>query len=195
MPTSKVSKGITRFDLDDRHSHGYMVRICRNGQRYNEFFSDDRCGSKANAKRAAFARYEELSQELGPAINPTKNRITSRNSSGRVGVHLAMCFDKRWPNSEYSAYCASWVGEKGVRKKINFSCNKYGKKRAWELACLARDMECTDRDTVVTVWEKKYKHVTKKDTYTVIPNEKPTVKPLASNSSRASKKASKKDHS
>lgn len=156
MTTETIKTGITRFDLDDRNIRGYMVRIRRNKKQINEFFSDKRCGGKSKARKAAEARYEELLAELGPApTSSTKNVLTKRNTSGKVGVHVAHSIDNRWPDCEYWAYCASWVSVAGKRGKIQFSWNRYGEQEAWELACLARDHESTGRDEILALHEKK----------------------------------------
>ncbi len=153
MPTSPAGPGITRFDFEDRK--GYMVRIRRHGEQWNEYFSDKVYGGKRKTLVVAQARYQELSEQLGPVENATKNLLTHRNSSGKVGVHIAHSRDKRWPGSEQTSYCASWRSADGVRGKISFSLTKYGKKRAWELACLARDLESTDREKVEALYDRK----------------------------------------
>jgi hypothetical protein len=152
MPTQPVAPGITRFDIDERH--GYMVRIRRQGNQINEYFSDKKLGGKRKALAAAKERYAQLYDELGPVENATKDLLTHRNTTGKVGVHIAYSYETRWANNEYFAYCASWKDAEGNRKKINFSWNKYGKKEAFELACVARDHEITDRDQVVELREK-----------------------------------------
>lgn len=147
MPTQAVAPGITRFDIDERH--GYMVRIRRQGNQINEYFSDSKNGGKRKALAAAKQRFAELYAALGPIESGTKNLLTHRNSTGKVGVHIAYSFETRWANNEYLAYCASWKSSEGKRKKINFSWNKYGEQEAFELACIARDHEINDREAVI----------------------------------------------
>ncbi len=150
METKTVSTGITRFSRGQGGSgDGFMVRISRNGKRINEFFSVARCGGIRKARQAADARYAELCDQLGPASHSTKGKLTNRNESGKVGVYVAYSADSRYPNCEYWAYCASWTDADGQRRKINFSWNKYGEEQAWDLACLARDREISDRDEVL----------------------------------------------
>ncbi len=152
MPTQAAAPGITRFDIDERQ--GYMVRIRRHGNQTNEFYSDKKNGGKRKALAVAKARYAELCDELGPVESPTKDLLTHRNSTGAVGVHIASSYETRWASNEYFAYCASWTTADGARKKINFSWNKYGKKEAFELACVARQHEINDRDEVLALREK-----------------------------------------
>jgi len=151
MTTKTVSRGITRFENEERHTDGFMVRLCRNGKHINEFFSDVRWGSKTKALKAANARYQELLDEHGPAVTSFKGRITARNTSGLVGIHVAHGADNRWPECEYWAYCASWVNEDGTRSKISFSWNKYGEREALALATIARKREISNRAEVLKI--------------------------------------------
>jgi hypothetical protein len=151
VTTKTVSTGITRFDLEDRKVHGFMVRISRKGKRFNQFFSDKQCGGKRKARKAADNRYAELLEEYGPIVSSTKGRLTSRNSTGVVGVHIAHSADSRWPDCEYWAYCASWVDDDGSRRKISFGWNKYGEDESLELATIARTKEITDREAVLKI--------------------------------------------
>ena len=84
-----------------------------------------------------------------PDIKTTKGRKTDRNTTGRVGVHLVKNVDARWKNAESFAYCASWIDTKGKRRKLSFAWNRYGKRHAWNLACLARELELADRKKVI----------------------------------------------
>jgi hypothetical protein len=132
-----------------------MVRICRKGKKYSEYFSDSIFGGKRKARQAAQARYDALVQKLGPATTSTLNKLTSRNKSGVVGVHQARSFSNRWPNHESWGYCASWTNEDGSRGKINFAWTKYGKANALELARLARKHRSDDRNKILALFERR----------------------------------------
>lgn len=156
MPTYRSSLGITRFEDEQTHPNGFMVRMCRKGKRFNEFFSDSKFGNTKKAKKAAEARYEELLKQHGPAdMQATKNRMTARNSSGQVGVHLAYSNSTQWPNSEYYAYCASWVSDEGSREKISFGFNRYGEDLAYEMACHARKYMSKNRSKIEAKFAKE----------------------------------------
>ncbi|MCM2373524.1 pathogenesis-related transcriptional factor and ERF protein [Aporhodopirellula aestuarii] len=182
MSTTTVAKGITRFEMENRS--GYMVRISRGGTRVNKYFSDSKNGGKRKAFAAAKKAYDDLLAEMGPPENSTRNRLTSRNTTGVVGVHVAYSQDNRYPGCAYSAYCASWVTEDGRREKASFAWNKYGEDRAFELAVLARERQITDRDQVVAIYERSA--AGKKAKRKV---SKKAAKPVTK---RASKKASAK---
>ena len=154
MPTKTVATGICRFDFADRKVHGFMVRIMRRGTMHQEFFSDKRCGGKRKARKAADDRIAELRRELPEPVEQ-KGVMTQRNSTGKVGVHVAHDIDKRWPDCEYWSYVASWLDVNQKRINVKFSCKKYGDKMAWELACIARDKELRDREQIIKIYERR----------------------------------------
>jgi hypothetical protein len=151
---AKSIKGVTRIEYEGLATKGWMVRITRDGERKQKFFGDKPFGSKAKALKAAKECYDAWLEEVGP-IRTTRDLKTVRNSSGKVGVHEVRNVDSRWANAESFAYCASWISEEGQRQKLSFAWNRYGKKAAWNLACLAREMQLADREAIVKLWEKK----------------------------------------
>jgi len=84
-----------------------------------------------------------------------KGQLTHRNSTGKVGVHVAHDIDKRWPDCEYWSYVASWLDVNQKRINVKFSCKKFGDKKAWELACIARDKELRDREQILKIYERR----------------------------------------
>jgi hypothetical protein len=149
----KALKGITRIEYETVVTRGWMVRLTRDGVRKQQFFNDKSYGSKSKSLKAAKECYDEWVAGAGP-VATSRNRKTSRNSSGKVGVHLVRNVDERWENAESFGYCASWVTQDGRRQKLSFACKRYGKKAAWELACLAREKEIADRDKVIALYQK-----------------------------------------
>jgi len=145
MGTKLIERGITRYDIEALGTFGYMMRISRGGEHTNEFFSDKKYSGKRKALAASRARYSQLVSQLPPP-KTTKGIRTHRNQSGVVGVHLSVC--ESTYGKAYSSYCASWKTRSGTRNKISFSFKKYTKKIAWELACIARELETTDRAKV-----------------------------------------------
>ena len=156
MPTKRVQKGITRFDVDERGTHGFMVRIARRDEKYNQFFSDREYKGKRKALDAAKKCYKEWESELPPPAT-SKNVKSARNKSGTVGVHLSITPSQTWSNVNYTSYVASWKLSDGRRKKISFSVEKYGKKVAFELATIARDNEIADRSRVEKIRNREKK--------------------------------------
>ena len=128
------------------------MRICRQGERASEFFSDKRFGDSNNARDAAEQRYAELDVAMPPR-SKTRDSRSTRNQSGIVGVHLAVSHDTN--NLPHKAYCASWIEDAGHRKKLSFSWKKYGELQAWELACLARELKIQDRQKLSAIYESR----------------------------------------
>ncbi len=155
MSFQSVATNISRFDIEDKNVHGYMVRMSRQGKRVSKFFSDLTFGSKRAALQAAKEMQAKLLKQMGPIQSSTRGVVTSRNSTGQVGVHVAYSADSRYQGCEYYAYCASWVTEEGKRQKVSFSWNRYGKENAWELACLAREKMLNDGAKVLALLERK----------------------------------------
>ncbi|MFM8214843.1 MAG: transcriptional regulator [Pirellula sp.] len=153
MPASK-HKGITRIDYEGLSTRGWMVRLTRQGIRQQHFFNDRQYGGKSKSLQAAKACYSKLVKE-SPSIQTAKGRKTHRNTTGKVGVHQVKNVDPRWKNAESYAYCASWIDSKGKRCKVSFAWNRYTKKHAWNLACLAREREINDRDKVIELYGPK----------------------------------------
>jgi len=131
-----------------------MIRITRGGVRKQEFFNDRTYGGKAKSLKAAKECYAGWA-ENAPPIQTSRDKKTSRNSTGKVGVHMVRNVDSRWKNAESFGYCASWVTSEGERRKISFAWQRYGKKAAWDLACLARENELADREKIVAMCASK----------------------------------------
>ena len=151
---TKALKGITRIEYEGVSTVGWMVRITRAGVRKQQFFNDRTLGGKAKSLKSAKECYADWAARAAP-IKTTRDQKTSRNSTGKVGVHMVRNVDARWENAESFGYCASWVLEDGSRQKLSFAWKRYGKKTAWGLACLAREKELTDRARVIALLEKK----------------------------------------
>ena len=192
MPTKRVRKGITRFDIHERGTYGFMVRIARKEEKRNQFFSDKECGGKRKALAAAVACYEEWVDELPPPVT-SKDVKSVRNKSGRVGVHLAVNPSNSLEDVTYSSYVAAWRAENGDREKVSFSVEKYGKKLAYQLACLAREKEIADRDKVESLLSKQLgKKVVSKNNSRRKPGKKKAKKKKAAKKKSSKKKPIKK---
>ena len=153
MPKKTSPKGFARVDSESTNSHGWLVRILRGSEKRSRFFSDKAHGGRAKSKKKAEECYQAWVAEMQPP-NSTRDKITRRNSTGVVGVHLATETDPRYKDCLYVSYVASWMNEERRRCNIRFLVNKYGKKNALALATIARENMCTDRDKVVEMYEK-----------------------------------------
>jgi hypothetical protein len=142
---AKVSpnKNISRIDIDGsktaKGTHGFQVRLMRDGRATSKFFSDSAYKSKAKALSAARAFRDSQVKKLGPADTGPHDEPSSRNTSGIVGVRRREAVRE---TDEYTYYHyfweASWTDGGGERQKRNFSVNKYGEDEAKGMAIAAR---------------------------------------------------------
>ncbi len=150
----RSSKGYSRVDSDERNVHGWLVRIKRGKTRRSKFLSDATHGGKRKSLTEAKLVYQAWQAELPPPTS-TRGKLTNRNASGVVGVHFSSDTDARYPNCRYESYIASWKSEDGHRRNTRFSCNKYGKKIAFQLACIAREVMSSDREKVLAIYDRR----------------------------------------
>ena len=150
MATRKI-KGITRQEVAEKSTAGWMMRIQRQKVLTQEYFSDGIYGSKNKARIAAEARYQELVKKLPPPTAQGDSKSV-RNTSGKVGVRLAVAKGRLEDSNDLQSYVAFWR-EEGVDYTIQFACKKYGKRGAFKRAAIARDKQTCDRDVI----EKEFK--------------------------------------
>jgi len=148
---SRKVKGVTRQEVAEKSSAGWMMRIQRQKILTQEYFSDSAHGSKNKARLAAEARYQELANKLPPPASIGASRSV-RNSSGKVGVRLAINKARSENANTLTSYVAFWR-ENGVDRTIQFGCVKFGKRGAFRRAGIARDLMSTDRELI----EKEFK--------------------------------------
>ena len=82
--------------------------------------------------------------------------MTKRNKTGKVGVHFKV--DPRPAGSDredYFYYIAGWINEQGKKSTARFSCNKFGKRQAFQLAKIARDNETADRRFIFAEYKRQ----------------------------------------
>ena len=132
------AKGVIRIDSDS--THGWQVRVYRDGKTYSRLFSDKKCGGREKAFDAAKAYRATLVEEVAelPAA-PRRRRLIRRNrnnSSGVVGVSRTFKQDRRGVRHE--VYAVSWNPEPGVARGTSFSIKRYGEDTAFRLACQLR---------------------------------------------------------
>lgn len=131
-------KGISR--IDSQSTHGWFVRGYRNGKTFSRLFSDRKWGGKEEALRAARSFRDELHQQIsGMPRQPRTRRVVLHDSRNNTGV-LGVCRTaKKTPSGKLSeCYSVSWRPEPGVQKCTSYSINKYGEKKAFQLAVAHR---------------------------------------------------------
>ncbi len=177
-------KGFSR--VDSEVAHGWLVRIKRGDVKRSRFISDSTHGGKRKSQLAAQKVYEEWAAEL-PEPDTAEDKLGKRNVSGVVGVHYSHDVDTRYPNCAYEYYIASWKTPEGQRQNVRFAVSKWGKKMAFELACIARQERSNDREKVLKIYNKN-----KKSGKKVAPAKKATAKKKTTKKAAPKKKATKK---
>ncbi|PAP77551.1 hypothetical protein [Rubrivirga marina] len=132
------AKGVIRIDSDS--THGWQVRVYRDGKTFSRLFSDKKWGGRDEAFEAAATYRKELIDEVSqlPA-KPRRRRLirsNKSNTSGVVGVSRTYKRDRR--GIRHEVYAVSWNPEPGVARGTSFSIKRYGEDTAFRLACQLR---------------------------------------------------------
>lgn len=129
-------KGISRIDQEEKHNHGWFVRVTRKGKTYSSFFTDKKHGGKNKALAAAKIGLEKLREKYPPMSRKEFARVQRRKTkSGIVGVTR---LTKKVKGKDYEFWQATWSPRTGVIEKKVFSITKYGEDKAKRLAVKAR---------------------------------------------------------
>ncbi len=129
-------KGISRIDQEEKHNHGWFVRVTRKGKTYSSFFTDKKHGGKGKALAAAKIGLVKLREKYPPMSRKEFARVQRRKTkSGIVGVTR---LTKKVKGKDYDFWQATWSPRTGVIEKKVYSITKYGEDKAKKLAVKAR---------------------------------------------------------
>jgi hypothetical protein len=145
MPKNLANRNITRAVTYDsagnQSAAGWMVRFTRRGKNYQWFFGDYKHGGQRKSLAAARLLRDEQEAKLAKFAETPMERRSRKyaGSKSRItGVTWAPKVITRGEVSyEYLFARAAWTDFSGNRCTKSFSTGKYGKKKAWELACEA----------------------------------------------------------
>ena len=122
MKKPRAMRNITRVDYERRRQHGWWVRVTRDGEQYQKFFSDSANGGKFSARRAAIEHRNYLLKRYPkPEHGNMFNRASSRNTSGGYpGVHKSRDTKQ---GRIYEVWVAGWTlpGGRSITRKYHFS--------------------------------------------------------------------------
>jgi hypothetical protein len=128
---------VTRIDIEPsgkyprRHpTHGWQVRLRRDGERHTKFFADARHGGREGALGAAVAYRDDLLAEAAGA--PPRPRRAWSNT-GVVGLSVR---DKEEGGEARPYVQINWIGADGKRRAASYSVGKWGLRRALWNGCL-----------------------------------------------------------
>lgn len=129
---------ITRIDIEPsekyprRHpTHGWQVRVRRDGRRLSKFFADARHGGRDGALEAAMDYRDRLLDQLPePDARPRK----AWSNTGVVGLSVR---EKQEAGGEGKVYVQlNWIDADGKRRGASYSVEKWGLRRALWNGCL-----------------------------------------------------------
>jgi hypothetical protein len=140
MPSPRPQRYIRRIDNERTYTHSWHVSIRCRGQIITRHFSDNVCGGKRKALKAAIAfRDATLTQFRGTDYALWLRRERSNNTSGIVGVGRYVNRSETTDQTiEYPYWQAFWRDLEGKRHSRTFSVLQHGERKARKLAIVAR---------------------------------------------------------
>ena len=136
MAESDDRYALARIDLSGVGTHGWQVRLQRQGKRYARFFGDAVWGGSRRSCQAAREWRDALLQKLEDDEKIRTCRPSARNQSGVVGVSKVSVTTN---GSTYEFWQATWSPAPGRRRTVKFSIGRYGDRQAFRLAVTARE--------------------------------------------------------
>ncbi|PID41117.1 MAG: hypothetical protein CR981_04650 [Proteobacteria bacterium] len=121
-------KNITRMKY--KPPYGWVVRFHYNKKAYQKFFNDSKYGGKNLSLLAAVSWLKDRRKKIGIPDTPLPVVGTSRSNTGVRGVSFS---------EKSNRYFASWTDARGRLSNVSFSVKKYGKEKAFKLACAKRE--------------------------------------------------------
>lgn len=126
----KKIKNITRMEY--KIPHGWWVRFNFDKKSYSKFFNDKKHGGKQLALLSAYAWMKNTKEKANIPNTPLWVGGGARSNTGVRGVSYC---------SSSNRYFASWYDAIGKPGATSFSVNKYGKEKAFKLACEKRKQQ------------------------------------------------------
>ncbi len=122
-----VPKGITRYDYS--HTHGWWVRVTRDGTPFRQMFSDGLHGSPVGSLKAAIQYRHEILSSFPMTVKIVNKRTLSSKPEERIKIT-----ESRGKINPYISWESKWYDENHKIIKRNFSVKKYGEQGARILA-------------------------------------------------------------
>jgi len=139
MNRPSQTPGICRIDQPSHRTHGFFVRVARQGKIHSVFFSDKKYGGRELALAVAQECYRILRRKLGmPRRRSRRWWAETVRRRGRSGINGVQRVIDRQSKPWRKYWRATWSPELGVVRKKQFSIRKYGEERAKQLAIRAR---------------------------------------------------------
>ena len=158
---------ITRIDIepDEAHpkrspTHGWLVRVRRQGVRTSKFFSDKKYGGREAALYEHSVPYRDhLLETLPEPDDPVRRSAEARSHSGVIGLHF---LHKDIGNGTRKPYIQlSWIDAGGKRHSASYSVEKWGLRRAVWNGCMRLFKERPDKRDPREMYEIAYPNILK----------------------------------
>ena len=145
---------VTPVIIPKKNTYGFMIRFARKGMDIEmEWVKADGPEGMAAAERKAKKREAEIAENLPPPNTSHKDVPTKKNTSGKVGIRIAVSPGRPGSDTEYYAWTAFWTDRNRKRGTASFAWTKFGEPIAKLLASIARDNETNDRSTIFRLYE------------------------------------------
>lgn len=129
-------KNISRIDSND--THGWFLRMYRDGDTYSKFFSDSRYQGKEEALQAAIdykCRFEaKYPAHTSPLTKGFRDKPQKNNSTGVVGVSETFIRSRGRGQRKIPCFAVSWRPKPNLARTKKFSIEKYGRDEAFQMA-------------------------------------------------------------
>lgn len=126
----KLPKGITRYDY--AHTHGWWVRVTRDGAHFRKIFSDGQSDSFEDGLRKAILYRHEILTSFPVTIRHVHSRSIAAEPENRIELKTG-----KGTLQPYVFWEAKWYDKSHNVKKKCFSVQKYGHEEARRLALAA----------------------------------------------------------
>lgn len=133
-PCAEDRRNIYRIDIEptDLHparvsTHGWQVRVRRQGTQHTKFFSDAQHGGSQGAFEAAEVYRNSLINSLPEPIDSAIASAKARSKTGVIGLNFCMKDDGSGKKKPYVQL--SWLVD-GRRRSASYSVDKWGIRRA-----------------------------------------------------------------
>lgn len=126
----KLPKGIIRYDY--AHTHGWWVRVTRDGAHFRKIFSDGQCDSFEDGLRKAILYRHEILASFPVTIRHVHARSIAPEPENRIELKT-----EKGKQQPYVFWEAKWYDQDHNIQKKCFSVKKYGHEEARLLALAA----------------------------------------------------------
>lgn len=126
---------IVRIDIPGSNTHGWQVKVRRQGKRMTKFFGDRRYGGSQPALQEAIVYRDDLLERLPEPDDGTTASRLARTSSGIPGLRFEMTWDGNQARIRKPYLIIDWVDADGRRRRRTWSLNKHKLRAAVWNAC------------------------------------------------------------